>query len=138
MILDRLDAALDTVVVISLAVSIYYILKMRGFGKNPVMMVMSPLVFNKYLVFLVGLFVIFFGLDIVADNILEDPQLLVYGFEFGLASGSVGILMIVRRVHEQVVHPEGDRTKKLIRGEVDEVLKRRLHYEDEKFKKENR
>lgn len=138
MILDRLDAVLDTAAAISIALSIYYILKMRSHGKNPYMMVMSPIVLNKYLIFLVGLLAAFFALDVVADNILADPRVLIYGFEFGLALGSIGILMMVKRVHEQVSHPEGERAQKLMRGEIDAILDRRFRYQEEKFRKENK
>ena len=63
------------------------------------MMLMSPLVLYKYLVFLVTLVVLFFSLDVLADEVFKDRQLSVYGLEFGVAFGSFGVTMIVRSMY---------------------------------------
>lgn len=135
---ETLDGILDVTALSSMAIAVYYILKLRKFGVNPVMMVLSPLVLYKYLVFLVSLVVTFVAVDIIADEVVHDSQLLIYGFEFGLASGSFGIMMITRRVYNQVAHPEKEKMKRQLRKEIDEVIHRRLRFKDEQFRHENR
>lgn len=135
---DPLDMALDIIAGISMVIAIYYILKLYRHGKNPVMMLMSPLVLYKYLVFLVSLVLVFFAVDTIADDILMNADLLVYGFEFGLASGSFGIMLIVRRVYEQVAHPEKAHVRRKLKTEMDEIMRRRMRFREDKFREDNR
>jgi hypothetical protein len=135
---DPLDAVLDLIAAGSMAFAVYYILKLRKLNANPIMMLFSPLVFYKYLILLVSLVIIFVGIDITADHLFNDQLLIIYGFEFGLASGSFGIMLITRRVHEQVAHAGRERVKKQLRKDLDEVMHRRMRFKEENFKEENR
>ncbi len=132
------DTALDFISLAAMVSCVFYIIKLYHQSRNPVIMLFSPLVFFKYLVFLVALVVTFFVADVIADEILNNPLLSVYSFDFGLALGSSGILMITRRVYEQVVHPEKRENKRRLRKELDEVRRRRIRFKDEQFREENR
>jgi hypothetical protein len=134
MFLDPLGLGLDLIAVGSMAFAVYYILKLRKHNANPIMMLFSPLVFYKYLILLVSLVIIFVGIDIAADHLFNDTQLIVYGFEFGLASGSFGIMLITRRVYKQAAHPGREQIKKQLRKDLDEVMHRRMRFKEENFK----
>ena len=135
---EPLDGVLDFIAISCMALAVYYIFKLEKSRANPVMMLLSPLVLYKYLVFLVSLVVAFVAVDIVADEFLHDTNVLIYGFEFGLASGSFGIMMITRRVYEQVAHPEKEQVKRQLRKELDDVMRRPLHFKEKQFRSENR
>ena|GEM_PF-3822303 len=102
------------------------------------MMLFSPLILFKYLVFLVSLVAILFATDVIIDEVLENPSLSVYTFDVLLASGSFGVMMITKRVYEQVVHPTKDTVKRQMRKEMDEVTRKRMRFQDDKFKEDNR
>lgn len=115
-----------------------HIIKLWQHSDNPTMMLFSPLILFKYLVFLVSLVAILFATDVIIDEVLENPSLSVYTFDVLLASGSFGVMMITKRVYEQVVHPTKDTVKRQMRKEMDEVTRKRMRFQDDKFKEDNR
>ena len=102
------------------------------------MMLFSPLVFYKYLIFLVSVVVVFVALDVLPSGLLHDKLILTYAFGLGLASGAIGIMLITRRVYEQVAHPCKEHIKRKLLKEMDEVIQKRLQFEEEEFRKQNK
>lgn len=136
MFTSLLDTAMDLSALAFMIFGVIYIVKIQQHSRNPAVMLFSPLVFRKYLIFLVSLVVVFFTADIIADEIIGDPLLAVYSFDIALAIGSFGIMMITRRVYRQIVHPAD--VKQELRKELDEIRHRRMQFKEEQFKEENR
>jgi len=134
----ELDYLLDSFSAMFMIIGLIYIIKLHKYGANPVLMIFSPLVIYKYLIFLIALIVAFFVVDFVANHVLQSEELLSVGFEFALASGSFGVMLLIRRVYEQVAHPENEKVKRRLKDEVDDIARKRLRYFDSQFRKANK
>jgi hypothetical protein len=138
MIEQYLFPALDIISYGSAVFAIIYILKLGKYNANPTLMLTSPLVLYRNLLFLVCLVVTFVGVNVAANRILQDSALLIYGFEVGLAAGSFGIMMMARKLFHQVAHQGRQSSITRLKKELDEVRSRKMEFEEKNFREENR
>jgi hypothetical protein len=138
MFYDFFDTIIDLVSLSFISLGLYYVQRLAKHRSAAGMMLFSPFVLYKYLIFLIGIVVAFFALDVIADDILQNKEILTYGFDFALVSSSIGIMLVIRRVYEQVVTPQKEHVKHRLRKEIDEVTKMRMRYNEEQFREENK
>jgi hypothetical protein len=138
MVEQFLFPALDIISYGSAIFAIVYILKLGRYNANPTLMLTSPLVLYRNLLFLVCLMVTFVAVNVVANRILQDSALLIYGFEVGLAAGSFGIMMMARKLFHQVAHQGRKSSITRLKKEFEEVRNKKTEFQEKNFREENR